>query len=64
MEIVDIPITEFYRKSLDLVYQKGFFWVVTLIARDADVKGLYKNLRKSWTSLDSITGEYFLFVFA
>ncbi len=64
MEMVNIPITKFYRKSLDVVYKKGFLWVVTLIARDADVKGLYKNLCESWNSLDSITGEYFLFIFA
>ncbi len=38
METVYIPITEFYRKSLDSVYKKGFLWVVSLIARDADVK--------------------------
>ena len=64
METVYIPITEFYQKSLDSVYKKGFLWVVSLIARDADVKGLYKNLCESWDSLDSITGEYFLFVCA
>jgi len=37
---------------------------VCLLARDADIDGLYHNLRKAWKSLDSITGERFLFVFA
>ena len=64
MEFVNRPILEFYRDSLLAAHKKGFFWVVTLLARECDVDGLYLNLRKSWTSLDSITGKYFLFVLA
>lgn len=64
MEFVDRPIVDFYRHSLSAAYKRGFLWVVTLLAREADVEGLYSNLRKSWTSLDSITGKYFLFIFA
>lgn len=64
MEFVDRPIVEFFEHSLSAAYNRGFLWVVTLLAREADVEGLYSNLRKSWASLDSITGEYFLFVFA
>lgn len=64
MEFVDRPIIEFYRDSLSAASKRGFLWVVTLLAREADVDGLYLNLRRSWTSLDSITGKYFLFVFA
>lgn len=64
MEFVDRPIIDFYRHSLSAASKRGFLWVVTLLAREADVEGLYLNLRKSWTSLDSITGKYFLFIFA
>lgn len=64
MEFVNRPIIEFYADSLSAAYKRGFMWVVTLLAREVDVDGLYLNLRKSWISLDSITGKYFLFVFA
>lgn len=64
MEFVNRPITDFYRHSLSAASDKGFIWVVTLLAREADVDGLYYNLRNTWTSLDSITGKYFLFIFA
>lgn len=64
MEIVNRPIIEFYRDSLSAARNKGFMWAVTLLAREADVDGLYLNLRKSWNSLDSITGKYFLFILA
>ncbi len=64
MELVSIPITEFYQHSLSAAKSRGFLWVITLLARDADVNGLYLNLKKSWLSLNSITGDLFLFVFA
>ena len=35
-----------------------------MLARENDVDNLYYNLKRSWNSLDSITGDYFLFLFA
>jgi len=64
MEITNIPITLFYEHCLSGARKSGFKWVVCLIAREADVEGLYINLHRSWVSLDSITGKYFLFIFA
>ena len=64
MEFVNVPITDFFRHSLSAAGKRGFMWVITLLAREADIDGLYANLRKAWTSIDSITGKYFLFVFA
>lgn len=64
MEFVNVPITDFLRHSLSAAGKRGFMWVITLLAREADIEGLYSNLRKAWNSIDSITGKYFLFVFA
>ena len=64
MDFAKLPITEFYRHCLSGARSDGFKWVVSLLAREADVEGLYQNLRRAWLSLDSITGEYFLFIFA
>lgn len=64
MDFSTVPITQFYDKCLKGARNSGFKWVVSLIAREADVSGLYHNLKKSWYSLDSITNKYFLFVFA
>lgn len=64
MDFSTVPITQFYDKCLKGARNSGFKWVVSLIAREADVRGLYQNLKKSWYSLDSITNKYFLFVFA
>ena len=64
MDFSTIPITQFYEKCLKGARNGGFKWVVSLIARESDINGLYQNIKKSWYSLDSITNKYFLFVFA
>lgn len=64
MDFAPIPITIFYEKCLSGAKERGFNWVVSLLARESDVDNLYYNLKRSWASLDSITGKYFLFLFA
>lgn len=64
MDISRIPITDFYDRCLSGAKARGFIWVVSLLAREHDVDNLYYNLKRSWNSLDSITGDYFLFIFA
>lgn len=64
MEFSSLPIVEFYNHCLDGAKSKGYKWVISLVARADDVTDLYHNLKHSWYSLDSITGQYFLFVFA
>lgn len=64
MELLSIPITEFYSKCLESAKDRGYKWVVSLIAREADSITLYDNLMTSWYSINSITGPHFLFVFA
>lgn len=34
-----MPIVDFFRDSLSAAYKRGFIWIVTLLARDSDVKG-------------------------
>ncbi len=60
MEFVNRPIVEFLRDSLSAAYKRGFIWCVS----EADVEDLYSNLHKAWSSFNSITGKYFLFVVA
>ena len=62
MEIVNISIDNYYRKFIPCAKSKGYKWVVTLVAREADVEGLYNNLVKNWESLHSITGREMLFL--
>jgi pyruvate-formate lyase-activating enzyme len=64
MDFANRPIKEFYCHCLAGAKNKGFKWVISLLARDAECHGLYRNLRRTWLSLDSITGEQFLFIIA
>lgn len=64
MEITSIPIVDFYKYCLKSAQNRGYNWVVTLVARDADSMDLYHNLMRSWRSINSITAGHILFVFA
>lgn len=64
MEISNLPVADFYKYCLEGARSRGYKWIITLVARPADVPGLYENLMDSWHSLNSLTGEYFLFLFA
>ncbi len=64
MEIVNIPIIDFYKYCLDCAYKRGFKWVLCLLAREADAEMSYRQIQKYWNSLHDLTGNQILFVFA
>ena len=64
MEIVNIPIIDFYKYCLDCAYERGFKWVLCLLAREADADMSYRHIQKYWNSLHDLTGNQILFVFA
>ncbi len=64
MEISKTPIVKFYKNCLDATKEDGYKWVFCLLAREADIDCLYDNLNQDWDSLDSVTGDDFLFIVA
>lgn len=64
MEIVNLPIVDFYKNCLDCAYERGFKWVLCLLAREADAKKSYRQIKRYWNSLHDLTGTEILFVFA
>lgn len=64
MEIVNIPIVDFYKNCLDCAYERGFKWVLCLLAREADAEKTYKQIQKYWNSFHDLTGNQILFIFA
>lgn len=64
MEIVNIPIIDFYRYCLDCAFERGFKWVLCLLAREADAELSYRQIQRYWNSLHDLTGNQILFVFA
>lgn len=64
MEIVNIPIVDFYKDCLDCAYERGFKWVLCLLAREADAEKSYRQIHRYWNSLHDLTGNQILFVFA
>ena len=64
MEIVKIPIVDFLKYSLESAYEQGFSWIMCLLARDADAEETYQQVKRYWNSLNDVTGNTILFVFA
>lgn len=64
MEIVNIPIIDFYKFCLDCAYERGFKWVLCFLAREADAEMSYRQIQRYWNSLHDLTGSQILFVFA
>ena len=64
MEIINIPIVDFYKKCLDCAEATGFSWVLCLLAREADAEETYDQIKRYWSSLHDLTGTEILFVFA
>lgn len=64
MEILNMPIVDFYNCCLDCAYKRGFQWVLCLLAREADAESSYEQIQRYWNSLYDLTGSQILFVFA
>lgn len=64
MEIVNIPIVDFYKYCLDCAYVRHFQWVLCFWAREADAEMYYIQIQRYWNSLHDLTGKQILFIFA
>ncbi len=64
MYICKVPLTKFFNHYLSAARDAGFQMVACLIGREADVPEIYQDLVNNWSSLDDLTGERILFVFA
>jgi hypothetical protein len=64
MERTPIPIKRFYENCLSAAKANGYRYVVCLLARDTGIDALYETLKRQWISLDDVTDNDFLFLFA
>lgn len=45
-----------------VAYQRGFVWVMVLLARERDAVHSYNDLKRYWDSYDDLTGDKILFI--
>ena len=64
MDIAEIPIVDFLKFFKAGARERGFNWIVCILSRARDSRGLYKRIELDWQSLDSITGRNILVLFA
>ncbi len=57
-----MSVTEYLDTCLKTAYQKGFLWVMVLLARERDATHSYQELTEYWESFDDLTGDTILFV--
>ena len=62
MEIINMPIAEYLKKCKTVAYQRGFVWIMVLLARERDAMCSYDDLKRYWDSYDDLTGEEILFI--
>ena len=64
MDIAKIPIVEFLKYCKQGARKNGYYWIVCILCREADSRGLYRAISRDWQSLDSITGQRMLVLLA
>lgn len=64
MDIAEIPIVDFLKYCKAGAQKKGFNWLVCILSRARDSMGLYPSIERDWMSLDNITGNNMLVLFA
>jgi len=57
-----MPIAEYLKMCKTVAYQKGFVWVMVLLARERDAVYSYNDLKQYWDSYDDLTGDKILFI--
>ncbi len=62
MEIINMPIAEYLKICKTVAYQRGFVWVMILLARERDAEHSYNELKQYWDSFDDLTGNQILFI--
>ncbi len=62
MEIIHVPIVDFLETSRKAAYQKGYLYVVVLLARELEAEESYSQLKRGWMSFNDLTNQYFLFI--
>lgn len=64
MYIAKIPILNFVDIVKKAAFENGYLYCMYFIARRADAYRSYSDLKRSWASLEDLTGRRILFVFA
>lgn len=57
-----MPIAEYLKTCKTVAYQRGFVWIMVLLARERDAMHSYNDLKRYWDSFDDLTGDEILFI--
>ena len=57
-----MPIAEYLKLCKAIAFERGFVWVMVLLARERDAVHSYNDLKQYWNSFDDLTGDKILFI--
>ena len=62
--VSDHTLREFYQDIKENAFAAGYKLVITALVREADAPTFFEDVTRYWGSLDDVTGQDILFVFA
>lgn len=62
MEIINVPISDYLKVCKKAAFQRGFDFIMVLLARELDATSSYTQLKRYWNSFNDLTGEKILFI--
>ena len=54
MQVTYIGLSEYFQRCIPKAKRKGYFLIISLIARYSDAQDLYEKLEKDWASLNDL----------
>jgi len=64
MIVTELSLVEYFEKIIPAAKSKNYEWIVSVIARHADAKMLYRHIEEDWASINDLTNDKILFVFS
>lgn len=64
MIVSELSLVEYYDKIIPRAKSQNYKWVISVIARHADAKMLYRRIEEDWASINDLTNDNVLFVFS
>lgn len=62
LQIISMPVVEYLKMCKTVARQRGFVWVMVLLARERDVIHSYHDLKHYWDLYNDLTGNKILFI--
>ena len=64
MEVTNLPILDYLEFCRNTARNRGYLWVMVLLARKRDSQESYNDIKKYWNSYNDLIHNRILFLFS